>query len=331
MAERTAADSEVWATVVIPTYNGADYLDGVLTAIASQEREGQVEVLVIDSGSTDGSLDIINSHAGVRLVEIPNSEFGHGRTRDHAARMARGTYIAFLSQDAIPAHTRWLRELLLPFTYDDRVAIVTGRQIPRRHAFPLLKYEIVGVFRALGPDTAVSIFGGWPYEPSEAELAAASFHSDVNAAVRRSRVTSDLSFRDVPYAEDQMMGRDVLGAGALKAYAGRAAVIHSNDLTRKEYGQRIFDETVGLRRIGTPIPRMSRVAQVRLTVRGVIGDGIRIMRDGDFGAAERLRWLLVNPSYQVRKWAAYRRASLVDLADDSRIAASSLEARRKKG
>lgn len=321
--------SEPWATVVIPTYNGATYLEDLLNALERQNRASEMEVLVIDSGSTDGSLAIIRSHPSVRLVEIPNSDFSHGRTRDRAARLARGRFVAYLTQDAVPADKTWLAELLLPFELNDDVVLVTGRQMPRKRAFPLQKYEIIGAFRSLGPDTGVTLQGGWPYPPTEAELEAASFHSDVNAAVRRSRVTSDLPFRDVPYSEDQVMGREVLESGGLKAYAGRAAVIHSNDLTLREYGQRVFDETVGLRKIGKAIEPLTRRPQYILTLRGITGDTVRILRDPDYAPMTRLRWIFVNPFFQIRKWSAYRRGSRIDLANESDIAASSLEARRK--
>lgn len=321
--------AELEASIVIPTYNGETYLDDLLNALERQHGIDRAEVIVIDSGSRDGTLDIVTRHPSVRLVEIPNTEFGHGRTRALGAKLARGRYVVYLTQDAVPADAYWLAEMIAPFEIDERIVLVTGRQIPRSRAFPLQKYEIVGAFRALGPDDATTLHGGWTRPPTDAEISAASFHSDVNAAVRRDRVRTDLPFRDVPYAEDQMMGRDVIDAGLLKAYAGRGAVVHSNDLDYSEYGARIFDETVGLRRIGTPIPPLSRRAQLVRTARGALGDTVRILRDRDFGAPARLRWLVVNPAYHARKWAAYRRASRVALTDASRIANASLEARRK--
>jgi rhamnosyltransferase len=120
----------------------------------------------------------------------------------------------------------------------------------------------------------------------------------------------------------------VLDGGWLKAYAGRACVVHSNDLTRAEYGHRIFDETVGLRQIGTTVPPLSRRAQLKLTVRGVLGDSFRIARDREFTTRARLSWLVRNPAYQARKWSSYRSATQVDLNDSVAVAAGSLESRR---
>ena len=69
-------------TVIVPTLNGERFLAELLDAVAGQRFAGRVETLVIDSGSTDATLDIARARSGVRLHRIPNAEFGHGRTRN---------------------------------------------------------------------------------------------------------------------------------------------------------------------------------------------------------------------------------------------------------
>src|SRR5688572_27303073 len=85
-------------TAVIPVKDGARFMGELLDALA---REGVDEVLVIDSGSRDGSQQIARG-MGVTVVEIAPSEFGHGRTRNFGAERASGDLIAFLTQDATP-------------------------------------------------------------------------------------------------------------------------------------------------------------------------------------------------------------------------------------
>ncbi|MDQ1596723.1 MAG: hypothetical protein QOI70_147, partial [Microbacteriaceae bacterium] len=68
--EQTSLD----ATVIIPTLNGERYLERLLRMLELQDFDGETEVLVIDSGSTDRTLEIVRSHPAVRLVEIPNGE-----------------------------------------------------------------------------------------------------------------------------------------------------------------------------------------------------------------------------------------------------------------
>ncbi len=317
------------ATVAILTYNGETYLESILRQVLSQEVTGVVEVLVIDSGSTDRTLEIVASFPSVRLHEIPNSEFGHGRTRNLAASLGKGEFIAFLTHDAIPVTKDWLRQLLLPFELGERVVLVTGSQKPRSGSFPLQKYEILHAFQALGPTSGTTLFFAEDSIIDQKDIDLMGFHSDVNAAMRREFLVNIVPFRDVPYAEDQMLGRDVLAAGFIKAYAPRAVVEHSNDLAFNEYGKRIFDEIVGLRRAGATLSPIGRWRLVFGVVTGTIGDTYRILVDDDFGAFRKLYWLVVNPWFQLRRWWNMRRAMLVPLDDEAAISAGSLEHKRK--
>src|SRR5215470_3609761 len=110
-------------TVAIPVLNGARYLEEVLSAVRGQKIDRELEILVIDSGSTDGSLSIAERH-GARIHEIPKSEFSHGGTRNLAMKLADGDHVAFITQDATPAHERWLGALLEGFRRADDVALV---------------------------------------------------------------------------------------------------------------------------------------------------------------------------------------------------------------
>lgn len=326
MSDERTAD----VTIAILTYNGETYLSRILEMIRRQEFDGTVEVLVIDSGSTDSTLDIVARFPEVVLKQIPNSEFGHGRTRNLAAQIATGEFIVYLTHDAVPASTTWLKELVAPFAIDEKIVAVMGKQIPRPGCFPLLKYEIQGVFAGFGPDFGTSVFYKGDFVRDEGVMGAISFYSDVNSAARRTFLVDVVPYRDVRYAEDQLFGRDLLEAGYSKAYAGRAAVEHSNDLTLAEYRLRIFDETVGLRQIGFPIGPMSKAAQLRLTARGIVGDTLRILRDGEFSWKRKLYWLVLNPRYQIVKWMSYRDSTLVDISDEDAVRAGSLEHARKR-
>jgi len=296
-------------TVAVLTYNGAQYLDALLTAVEGQRYPGEVELLVIDSGSTDATLDIVARHPRVRLHEIPNSEFGHGRTRDLAARLATGELVAYLTHDAVPASDDWLSGLVEPLRDDERIAAVVGKQVPRPDAPPVLKYDIQRVFERLGPDYGYTVVYDDGTLDDEGARNAAAFYSDANSAARRSVLTGAVPYRDVPYAEDQQFGRDVIDAGLRKAYAPRGAVLHSNDVTFATLADRIAADQNGLRSIGRELPRVSRTAAFAQALRWTYLDAPRIAVDREYSTARRLWWLLANPWWQLRKWNAYRRAS----------------------
>lgn len=306
------------ATISILTFNGARYLERILQAIESQDYPGESEILVVDSGSTDATFEIIGRHPHVRLHTIPNAEFGHGRTRNLVAQLASGELVAYLTHDAVPIGPGWLAALLGPLIDDERIAAVVGKQVARPGALPMQKYDIARTFGSLGPDYGVTVVYDHGQLADESALATAGFYSDVNSAARRSVLLGAVPYRDVAYAEDQLFGRDVLRAGLRKAYAPAAVVEHSNDLTLRQLGQRIQEETHGLQAIGTDIPRMSAGRMLKQIVRGSLTDAAAIATDRELGAAARLRALFVNPWVHVVKWSNYRAATLSPAAEDTK-------------
>ncbi|HRN90147.1 MAG TPA: glycosyltransferase family A protein [Candidatus Saccharibacteria bacterium] len=324
----------VKATVFIPTYNGEKYIGKILKAVFNQVIDFGYEVLIIDSGSTDKTLQIIKEYQGdhknLSLEEIPNSEFGHGKTRNYAAHQAKGEIVVYLSHDAIPSHNRWLYEITKPFGLNDKIMGVTGKQIPRHKCVPLLKYEIKNAFRNLGPDFGTTMFYKDDFMKNPVYNDGVGFYSDVNSATRRDFLVNTIPYRDVPYAEDQLFGRDLIEAGYYKAYAPRASVIHSNDLLLREYKHRIFDEMVGLRRIGVKIRIPSVKSIIKSVVIGVIKDGVRTVFDEHYSFKRKVYWLTINPLYHIAKWRGVRLAAKADIKDGDLIKKHSLESKRKK-
>lgn len=295
------------ATVAIPTYNGIDRIDELLESCLKQKADGEFEVLVIDSGSTDGTLDAVRKRRAVRLHEIPKSSFGHGRTRNLAVELARGDFVAFLTQDAVPANEFWLAELLRPFDISDKVACVYGKQAPRPDCCPTVKRDVINHFRSFGPDPFVMLQIDNPRLTSDAERDALAYFSNVNSAVRRTAMKT-VPFRDVAYAEDQALGRDVIKAGLIKAYAPMAVVIHSHSYPLRAYFNRMYEEMQGLlqttgRTIDTSLPR-----HMAIVLRGTARDWRFILRDRDYSFPTKLKWLALAPAYNVARRVAVRLA-----------------------
>jgi len=324
--------SDIKATIFIPTYNGEPYLAEIIEQIFAQDVDFEFELLIIDSGSTDRTLEIIHSYEGahknLRLVEIPNEEFGHGKTRNLAAQLAAGEFIVYLSHDAVPSHDKWLYEMLKPFELNEKIVGVMGKQIPRRLCPPMLRYEISAVFSGFGPDFGTTLFYKDAFIKNQATRDAIRFYSDVNSATKTKFIREVIPYRDVKYAEDQMFGEDVIDAGYLKAYSPRGSVIHSNDLRVREYALRMFDEIMGMRRIGVPVEELAPHTSIRLLVRGMVGDSLRIMLDRGYSFKRKVYWLVVNPLFRIQKYRGIRRAIRADITVEN--AHHSLEATRKK-
>jgi O-antigen biosynthesis protein len=237
-------------TVAIPVLNGARYLDEVLSAVRAQQLddERELEILVIDSGSSDGSLSIAERH-GARIHQIPKSEFSHGGTRNLAMKLASGDHVAFITQDATPAHERWLAALLEGFRRADDVALVFGPHDPRPDASHMIKCEMERHF-SLWPDGDVQRLDRSPqglidYRAYPGKI---SFFSDVNGCVAR-WAWERIPYREVPYAEDQLLGREMIEAGFAKVYMAEAAVLHSHDYPPAQFLRRYFDEFRAMREV----------------------------------------------------------------------------------
>src|SRR5690606_31114836 len=144
------------------------------------------------------------------------------------------------------------------------------------HAPPALKYIIERVFAAQGPAGVVTVHEGAPQGEG---VETASFLSDVAVALRRSVVVSEVPYRDVEYAEDQLMGRDLLAAGYAKAYAPDAVVEHSNDGDLREFGERALADRRGLNSIGIPPTHTSWGSALARLVKWSAVDTTLIARD----------------------------------------------------
>ncbi|HEV7943573.1 MAG TPA: glycosyltransferase family 2 protein [Solirubrobacteraceae bacterium] len=235
-------------TVAIPVRNGGDLFAQVLRAIAGQTVDH--ELLICDSGSTDGSADLAREH-GARVIEIAPGQFNHGRTRNLLMREAGGSHVALLTQDAEPADERWLQRLLAGFEICPEVTLVYGPYIPRASASVGVRIELEQWFRSLSLDGAPRIDRLAADErsiPATGLLGERGFFTDANACIARS-AWERVPFRDASYAEDRALAIDMLRQGYAKVYLPDAAVLHSHRYSASEQLRRCFDEWRGLHEI----------------------------------------------------------------------------------
>jgi rhamnosyltransferase len=234
-------------TVALPVLDGRPLLDEVLARIAEQQVDRDVEILVIDSGSTDGSAALARSR-GARVVEITRSQFSHGGTRNRLMELAEGDHVAFLTQDSLPAGPGWLTAMLDGFNLAPDIALVSGPYLARPDASPMVRRELLEFF---------ATFGGVRVDRGDPGLGPATFFSSANGALAR-WAWERVPFRAVPYAEDHQLAHDMLAAGLAKAYVPDAAVVHSHDHPPLRALGRYFDdfralaEVFGYREPATP-------------------------------------------------------------------------------
>lgn len=236
------------ATIVIPTKNGGALFDKVLEKVFAQKTKYQYEVICVDSGSTDNTIEIIKKYP-CRLYEILPQEFGHGKTRNYGAGKGNGEFIVFLTQDALPVDEFWLENLLNAMKLDENVAGGFGRHLPYPDCNVLDKRDINLHFKGFGETNTISwIEDKKRYEEDEAYRHFLAFFSDNNSCLRRS-VWEKYPYPEVNFSEDQIWMRKMIELGYKRVYCPDSVVYHSHNYPLKTYFKRYYDEYKGVYQI----------------------------------------------------------------------------------
>lgn len=215
-------------SIIIPTLNGGTRLERLLQALAAQEGDFDRQIVAIDSGSIDGTVERLRE-AGAHVIETPLSMFNHGTTRNQALDHASGEFAALLVQDAVPASSHWLQALIAPLLQDDAVAGSFGRQCPWPDASRLTTHYLS---KWVAAQTAARLVGPLSRAAFDS-MSPADRHDtcafdNVSSCLRIS-VWRQQRFRSTPIAEDLEWALDVLLAGHKLAYVPDAVVWHSHE------------------------------------------------------------------------------------------------------
>lgn len=218
-------------SILIPAKDEALNIRSCLEAVFSQAANTRFEVILVDSGSTDGTPKIVSGYP-VRLYHIAPEEFHHARTRNYLASLAQGTYLVYLNADAFPASRNWLDSLLSNFS-DSSVGAVYGRHLPKPDCN--LERQVV-LSTMYGDDKVVK-------EPCrKQELGYRYYHlSTVNAALRKDVWESTRFPENLKIYEDVGIAKRILDGGWKIVYEPTATVYHSDNHTSNGLFKRYFD------------------------------------------------------------------------------------------
>jgi GT2 family glycosyltransferase len=286
MTEDNAAIS-----IVLLTYNGEVYLTEVLASIFAQKTSFSYEVVAVDSGSTDRTLEILANYP-VRVIQIPNRSFGHGRTRNFGAKNVRGRYVVFLTQDATPVGENWLDNLVRPISENQLVAGAYSRQIPRPDCNPVEARDIgigagpLSIVKRIDLQDPVQIehYKAWPFRFIA--------FSNVSSCIRRDVLESIPFSETIVMMEDQEWCKRVIESGYWVIYEASSVVYHSHNHSLKGIYKRHFDYGVSLREFA-PLPTMLK-SVLLYTIFEAMGDVIFVFGQG-LGTVSGFKWMLKAP------------------------------------
>jgi GT2 family glycosyltransferase len=224
---RSAGDQDRAAMtvgVVIRTLDESELIGRCLDALRRQRSRHPLQVLVVDSGSTDSTVEIAEAH-GVRVTHLPPGEFDYSNALNVGIAELHEDLVIILSGHAIPLDDRWLEGMVAPFA-DPQVAGVGCRQVP----WPDAPWrEVQRLRRMFGEER------GRYTRDSKEGLA----FSNAASCIRRS-VWEEQPFR-LPAAEDQEWAERVVAAGWTVVYEPAAAVYHSHDESPRAQALRLID------------------------------------------------------------------------------------------
>jgi rhamnosyltransferase len=275
-------------SIVIRAKNEEEYIAEVLAALLAQDDPEEFEIIVIDSGSTDGTREVVRGFP-VRLTEMPPEHFSFGSALNLGVELAHGRIIVNLSAHCTPTTHAWLRHLVAPLRSDPKLVATYGRQEPRKGVNP---------FEELGLQLAF---------PADKLQRPNALFSNANCAVWRTALLSKPFDERLTFSEDLVWRMQFKPDQIL--YVPEASVYHSHPINFKYWAQRF--ETDGMatiamqRQYGIINPYVRRNDNFMAATRDFLGScrerSLFFILQGYF------RFLLLVPFFEaVRVWSMAR-------------------------
>jgi len=279
----------VRCSIVIRAFNEAEHLGRLLEGIARQTVR-DVEVILVDSGSTDATIAIAEKH-GAKVVHIQPEDFTFGRSLNRGIQAASHEFVVIASAHVYPVYPDWLERLLEPFT-DPDVALAYGKQ--------------------RGPDAAKfseqQIFSRW--YPDESNFQQKQpFCNNANAAIRRSLWEEYPYNENLTGLEDLAWAKWALEQGRVLAYVAEAEIVHIHNETPRGVYNRYRREAMAFKQI-YPEAHFNIYDLIRNTISSIGFDLLHALRlhkfMKGFASIFWFRWMQFTGTYQ-----GYRHSSLL--------------------
>ena len=260
-------------SVIIRAYNEDEHIERLMLGIQAQRMQPH-EVILVDSGSTDSTVEIARRY-GAKIVPIDKSEFTFGRALNRGCAAATGDICVFPSAHVYPSYDTWLERLVAPFA-DERVVLSYGRQLGNE----VNKFSEHQIFARWFPDVSVC--------PQKTY-----FCNNANCAIRHSVWQSQNYDETLTGLEDLAWGKVAQAKGGWLAYVAEAEIIHVHNETWEQVQNRYRREAIAMRAID-PHAKFGRGDLARLLFRNVFTDSRVAIRQGrllpEFASIARFRY-----------------------------------------
>ncbi len=277
-------------SIIIRAFNEEQHIGKLLTGIKKQTLQNY-EVILVDSGSTDSTVEIASGF-DTRIVSIVPEEFTFGRSLNRGIKAAAGKYIIIISAHCYPVYPDWLEQLLKPFE-DPQIAVCYGKQ----RGSETNHYSEQQFFRSYFPDIS---------QPDQGQ----PFTHNANAAIRKSL------WEQHPY-DEQLTGLEDLAwsswakeQGYSIAYVADAEIIHIHEETIKQVHNRYRREAIAMKQI-LPSSQFSIRNMISMIVRKLVKDFSQARRDRVL-SKEFVNILRFRVFQYLGTWQGYRYSGNID-------------------
>lgn len=225
-------------SVVMRCFNEAFAVADTIRMLREQDFEGEIELIVIDSGSSDGSVELIEKAAPEKFIQIPLGTYVPGPVLNQGHREASHEWVVYLNADATPADKQWLTKLLEPALADPKFGAAFSRQLPRSDCQAVFAHDYD---RCFGPQRE-SV--DWDH-----------FFSMVSCVTTKT-ILADVPIReDLQYAEDDEWTRRLKEHGYHVIFAPDSHCYHSHNYTIKQSYKRSYGDAKAMAATSTVEPR----------------------------------------------------------------------------
>jgi len=250
-------------SIVFRSLNEEKWFGGALAACHAQQCDGfDMEIVLVDSGSTDRTLEIAEDYA-VRIFHIKKSEFTFGRSLNIGCEAATGNILVFISAHCIPSHDRWLNNLITPLAAGT-VDYVYGKQI----GHDVTRYSEHQVFAQ---------YYGEANKIPQSDL----FCNNANAAITKELWAKYRFDEEVTGLEDLVLAKEIAKHGGRLGYVADAPVIHIHEETYTQIRRRYYREALTMREV-FPEVHFNFGDFVRYFTAGVLHDFSEALEDKKF-------------------------------------------------
>lgn len=268
-------------SIIIRAYNEAAHLPRLLDGILQQTVK-DVEIILVDSGSTDGTLDVARRYP-VHVERISPDEFTFGRSLNRGLAAAGADLAVIASAHVYPVYPDWLERLLAPFA-DPQVGLAYGKQ----RGGTTTKFSERQIFAHWFPDQS---------QPRQAH----PFCNNANAAIRRSQWEKQPYDETLTGLEDLAWAHAIQQQGCAIAYVAEAEVVHLHNETPRGVYNRYRREAMAFRGV-FPKERFSLLDFLRLSLGNIASDLVHAGRSGALpGSLNSIFWFRL-----AQFWGTYR-------------------------